>query len=186
MSVQDDYFDIFAGLGGIRPITSHGHSVMTSAEIAKIEKFLTTALPSFYKKLLQEIGGFTFRKQASFSSLKKVPSTDEKGLEPFDVFYGAEKEGEYSLWNNITLYQGRIPGRLIPIGDNMFGDQICLGIRGTEREKVYFWDHEDERDEQDYRDIHGQGKEVPLKWLFGNVYLVANSLEDFLTQLTPD
>ncbi len=49
---------------------------------------------------------------------------------------------------------------------------ICLGIKGKRRGKVYFWDHEDEFDD------NGEGRQD-----YGNVYLLANSLDEFLNKL---
>jgi len=105
-----------------------------------------------------------------------------------DVFYGADLEGLCalcSLSENIETYQGRIPPEFVPIAGNGFGDQFCLVVRDSECGKVYLWDHEDERTQETYSWQYGEGKTAPNEWLYGNVYLVASSLEDFLTRLEP-
>ena len=110
------------------------------------------------------------------------------GTEPFWQLYGADCEEFRAVLARTQFYrsQGRIPEELIPIGDNMFGDQVCLAVLGEHRGKVFFWDHDDERDEADYWQEHGQGKTVPREFLYGNVYLVADSFMDFLARLVRD
>jgi hypothetical protein len=72
----------------------------------------------------------------------------------------------------LEVYDERVPADLIPIADDAFGNNICIGWKGEREGKIYFWDHEDELDEngdfvQDYR----------------NVFLVANNLQEFLDNL---
>lgn len=58
--------------------------------------------------------------------------------------------------------------------DDPFGNAICLGVRGTPRGRVYFWDHE-------------RGP-APNRWdrqveTAKNVRLLANSFSEFVTGL---
>jgi hypothetical protein len=88
-------------------------------------------------------------------------------------FYGiheAEKVDRLDL--ACKVYKERVPADLIPIAYDASDNNICIGWTGERKGKVYFWDHEDELDEDgdlvtDYR----------------NVYLVANSLQEFLDGL---
>jgi len=88
-------------------------------------------------------------------------------------FYGIH-EGEKvdRLDQACRVYDERIPADLIPIAEDANGNVICIGWEGERKGKIYFWDHEDELDEngdfvRDYR----------------NVFLVANSLQEFLDSL---
>lgn len=68
------------------------------------------------------------------------------------------------------VFDGRVPHNLLVIGSDPGGNQICLSVGGNDYGKVYFWDHEnevEEGEEPDYR----------------NVYLVANSFDEFLESL---
>jgi hypothetical protein len=140
----------------------------TSSEaIANFEARWRMILPAEYKAfLLHSNGGYptpnSFRVPGWYGHGNSVMS-----------FYGihdAEKV-ERLDWACKVLDE-RVPADLIPIASDANGNQICLGWKGEREGKVYFWDHEDELDEDgdfvtDYR----------------NVYLVANSLQEFLDGL---
>jgi hypothetical protein len=89
------------------------------------------------------------------------------------MFYGIHDDPDYQLDRTCDAYDERVPADLIPIGSDSFGNNICLGWKGPRAGKIYFWDHEEELDENgdfvtDYR----------------NVYLLADSLQEFLDGLT--
>jgi hypothetical protein len=90
-----------------------------------------------------------------------------------DAFYGIHDGRKTErLDRALEVYDERIPADLIPIATDAFSNKICIGWKGEREGKIYFWDHEDELDEdgdfvQDYR----------------NVFLVANSLQEFLDSL---
>lgn len=89
-----------------------------------------------------------------------------------NAFYGLHN-GPYSrLEQAIEMYAGRIPADLIPIAAEDCGNIVCIGWKGKRRGKVYFWDHENELDE------NGRGRTD-----YENVYIVANSLGEFLDKL---
>jgi hypothetical protein len=180
---------VFSPLGGLRPLgTGTTFHPLPEEEIKGIEAYLHAPLPSDYRSFLSEIGGAVIDGLVSFRPLTQLPTCEPDGNEPFSYFYGAECEGFDGLLASIKLYrdQKRIPLDLIPIGANMFGDQMCLAIGGKDRERVFFWDHEDERSELDYWELHGPNASVPREFLYGNVYLVATSFDDFLARLVRD
>lgn len=154
---------------------------MKSIELARIEKELKVTLPEDYRRFLLEIGG------CAFFGMRWVGPIQTRGpdwsRENVNVLYGSELGKNHVLREEIKVYKNRIPRSLIPIGAGGFGDQFCLGIIGEDSGKVYFWDHENERDEQDYRVVHGSGKPVSRAFLFENITLVANSFADFLNGL---
>ena len=61
--------------------------------------------------------------------------------------YGLHAGPEYfRLDDTYEVYRGRLPASLLAIADDSSGNAICIGLRGEERAKVYFWDHEGESD----------------------------------------
>lgn len=135
-------------------------------EIANFEARRGVVLPTDYKAFLLESNG-----GASRSNVFKVPEWHGWGSTIL-MFYGIHEESGYSLDGECESYKERVPADLIPIAADAGGNNICLGWIGERKGKVYFWDHEDELDEDgnfvtDYR----------------NVYLVANSLQEFLDNL---
>jgi hypothetical protein len=187
ININEGFAAKFVTLGGLRPIVSQrGFHPMPETELQRIETEIGCPLPAEYREFLKECGGVAFGKLVSFRGIQPPPSASSSKLEPFGCFYGTENEESHGLLRTMRIYRERIPVTLIPIGENMFGDKICLGIKGGDREKIFFWDHEDERNEQDYTDLYGSGKLVPREWLFGNIYLAAETFEDFLNRLEPD
>jgi hypothetical protein len=163
--------DIFQKLGGITPI---GNALMplSEAEVNLIEKTLGLSLPSDYREFLLSYGSSSFGNLVEFQT--------EAGKIPFSHFYGS-KDGKQDLGKRIKTYQGRMPETLIPIADDGGGNQICIGMNGNEKGKIYYWDHDNEWDSEDYYEKHGI--QMPSELKFQNVILVANSFENFLLML---
>ncbi len=154
---------------------------LTNDEIVAIEQSLGVFLPADYVEFLTSIGGGGFI--GAYAGARPIQNRKGHIHEIIDKFYGSKNERLYRLADEIMLFKDRIPAELMPIGENAFGDQFCLGIKGQERGKVYIWDHEDGRTEQDYLDIYGAKKAVPREWRFGNISLVAESFSEFFSKL---
>lgn len=139
----------------------------SSDAIAHFEAQWGLLLPFEYKRfLLKSNGGWPA------PNVFMVPGWHGQAS-VLDAFCGIH-EGRKSERLDLALktYEDRVPEDLIPIAYDAGGNVICLGWKGERKGKVYFWDHEDELDEDgdfvtDYR----------------NVYLVANSLQEFLDSL---
>jgi hypothetical protein len=90
---------------------------------------------------------------------------------------GLREEKYYSLeraYQKYQVWEVRIPKDLIWIADDPYGNGICLGVSGTSRGRVFFWDHENEPD--------------PNRWsgvveTADNVDLLANSFQEFVSGL---
>ncbi|HMY18667.1 MAG TPA: SMI1/KNR4 family protein [Polyangium sp.] len=140
----------------------------TSREaITEFEARWEVVLPLEYKQfLLKSNGG---RPTATCFA---IPGFHGQGS-MMNSFYGIHHGAEHhQLDLAVKSYGERIPADLIPIAADAGGNEICIGWKGKRAGKIYFWDHEDELDEngdfvQDYR----------------NVFLVANSLQEFLDNL---
>jgi hypothetical protein len=178
-------------LGGIRPVVGDSFTPMNEEEIAAIEKQIDSRLPEAYRTFLATYGASTFNGASPdnpyivFRSLNPLPrhiSETGKGL--FDAFYGGKQHDSdpYSLEVRICYFAGRMPESIIPIGDDGGAGQICLGIRGGETGKVYYWDQANEPlDEEEYLEDYGQPR--PHEAMFQNVHQIAQSFEDFLQRL---
>lgn len=135
-------------------------------KIALFEVRSRIALPKEYKEfLLHANGGAPVPDGFDVPGWRHVNSCVAR-------FYGIHN-GEYSnLEKECEQFTDRLPPGIIPIADDQGGNLICLGIQGKRRGKIYFWDHEDEFDD------HGEGRQD-----YGNVYLLADSLDEFLSKL---
>ncbi|HYR10999.1 MAG TPA: SMI1/KNR4 family protein [Longimicrobium sp.] len=90
---------------------------------------------------------------------------------------GLREESSFSLRHARRVYQldePRIPRSLIWIMDDPFGNAICLGVSGIERDRVFFWDHEGEPDPENW-----DGQAITAD----NVEMLAESFTDFVEGL---
>ncbi len=154
---------------------------MTEQEVAGLERSLGVRLPENYRRFLLTYEMETFNGYIDFETLAPPrPWLSQETGWHFVRFFGDASKRHYSIASNIDSHRDRMLETLIPIGTDGFGNHICLGIAGPERGKIYFWDHEDEWDEDEYI---LQGKPVPPDLKFQNVHLIANSFEEFLDQM---
>jgi cell wall assembly regulator SMI1 len=139
-------------------------------DITKFEEEIGYELPEDYKKFLLEHNGgrpspegfsFEYRDSKKSSSL-------------LDFFYGIQGETEehYDLATNNQDFKGRIPSDMLVIACDQAGNQICLGLFGNVKGKIYFWDHEEE--------AVSEG-DPPV---YGNLYFIANSFSEFVNGLS--
>jgi hypothetical protein len=190
---EDEEMDIDSisqRLGGMRPAGGGEFRPMSERELASIEDAIGAVLPAAYKSLLVKYGAFTFRGASDdnpfifFRAKTQLPAyVVDRGRSIFRLFYGATSNpGPGGLSSKIAFFKDRIPDTLIPIGGDGGAGQICLGIKGNETGKVYYWDQQNEPlDEEDYLADYGEPR--PAAAMFQNIYLVANSFADFLQRL---
>jgi hypothetical protein len=174
----------FPLLGGIA-----AHDPMTEKELRAIEKNLGEGLPEDFREFSQTYGAASFGELVEFQLMEAHPVHAVQGAltpipqyekAPFSHFYGSTK-GNQSLARKIEIYKERMPDKIIPIADDGGGNQICLGIKGKERGKVYYWDHHNDPNEEEY--LEDYGKPMPPEVKFQNVYLIAESFEGFIRRL---
>ena len=173
-------------LGGLVPIRGEELTPMTPDEVAALEAQLGKGLPSSYREFLLSYGATGFRNSVSIRSLVPLPARlSETGDVRVSFFYGADDPSSvsaYSLTKSLRLLEGRVPPSLISIGGETFGNQILLGIHAPDTGRVYYWDHENEWDEEDY--LEDYGVPMPPEVMYQNVYLLAESFDEFLDRLT--
>lgn len=170
-------------LGGLVPIRSEEFGPMPEEDVSDIERLLRARLPEEYRRFLVTYGASSFKHNIAYKMIEPLAPgnspDDHTGI--IELFWGKET-GSYNFVWNMDCYRkdNRMPQTLIPIGGDLFGNQICIGIAGSERGKVYGWDHENEANPDYYTE---QGLPVPPRLMFQNVNLIANSFEEFFDQM---
>lgn len=142
-----------------------------SDELEGFEKLIGAALPEEYREFLIRCNGGYVGGRYWFHG--EGPEGEEVGAGVHHIG-GFRQESPFSLPRNHDCYRGRIPADLIWIHDDPFGNAICLGIRGEHRGRIYFWDHEEEPDPDDW-DGSVEGA--------GNVRWIARSFTDYVAGL---
>lgn len=133
------------------------------------EQFFNFKFPKDYRDFLLEYnGGIT--KNTVF--LFKNDPEDGSILDRLFGFTPAKNQNILIYFRN---YQNRIPNNTFPIGYDPGGNLVLLSVKGPDRGKVYFWDHEREADSS-------QGE----KPSYDNLTLIADSFDEFINNLKPE
>lgn len=143
-------------------IIEPGNSISDDA-MKLLESFIGVTLPREYYLFLSHNGG-GYPEPDSFRFM------DNEDGSSVQRFYGLNRSDTYDFVKNLNLYRGRIPEGFIAIACDPGGNQICLGIKGEGRGKVYFWDHELEKCDGAKPDD-------------SNMTLVSRNFSDFLNAL---
>lgn len=135
---------------------------VSESKIDALEKKLSIKLPSKYRDFLKkynggypEPDGFRFKDESDGSSV--------------DRFLGIDVGEHSNLEKYLSIYDGRVPKNLFPIAHDPGGNLVVVGVSDNEKDKVYFWDHEQEAD----------GWEPDMS----NVHLIADDFDEFLRRL---
>jgi hypothetical protein len=146
-------------------------------ELARLEAELGVALPGDYRQFLIECNGGHVGGALWFRGPTPEGQRADAGVHHVGGF---RKQSYFSLDWARRCYQDddelRIPRELLWIMDDPFGNAICLGITGPYRGGVYFWDHEEEPDPEEW---DGSVETA------GNLQLLAKSFTDFVAGLAP-
>jgi hypothetical protein len=147
-------------------------------EIRQFEAEIGTTLPEDYRRFLAACNGGSLGGRLWYKARTPGGRGQDTGLHHVGGF---RQESHFSLRSSRACYQGededlRIPRDLLWIMDDPFGNAICLGLGGPYRGQVYFWDHEEEPDPDEW-DGSVAGAE--------NVTLLAASFTDFAAGLRP-
>lgn len=139
---------------------------ITATELAQFEARHGVILPEDYREFLLRCNG-----GRPVPDGFEVPGWSHHSS-CIHGFLGIHTGPDWQLERACSVYAQRIPCDLLAIASDDFGNAVCLGITGPRRGKIYFWDHEDELDENGRR-----------RQDYGNVYLVASGLGEFLNNL---
>ena len=149
-------------------IVEDAKSPITTEDLDALEGRLGIKIPLQYRQWLLKYNGgrpipsgFRFKREAG-------PYTDSTIAWFFAVYDGKFEnfETKYRFWKITTK---RVPGDLVPIARDPFGNLICLSFSGDDQGRVYFWNHEEE------------GEEGPAT--YENCHLIADSFQEFIDHL---
>jgi hypothetical protein len=149
--------------------------------IERIEKRYNIHLPEDYSEFILLYGGSCFEiDDIYYKAIDKIPWLGEEGYGSIYSFYGLNEDE--SIEEEINTYIGRIPDWLIPIADGEGGNHICIGIKGENINKIFFWDHENELEAKKMLEIN-EYMNIDVNEYLDNIYLMANSFYDFIMTL---
>lgn len=52
-----------------------------------------------------------------------------------------------SMWRKLDTFQERVPGWLLPVAQDEYGNLFAISLRSEDLGSLWFWDHEEETDE---------------------------------------
>jgi SMI1 / KNR4 family (SUKH-1) len=133
---------------------------LTEAELGNLARPAAAELPASCREFMATGDG------GVFLDPNRYGSSFRGGLN--ELF--AVREASPSYWSFasvLDVYRDRVPEGFLPIGDDLAGNLIVLGVDGKHRRRVYFWNHEREADE---------GEPATMD----NMELVAGSFREFL------
>lgn len=137
---------------------------LNSSVLSSIEEYWGFGLPKDYRGFLLNFnGGIPDTSNACFLF------THQREGSVISNFYGLTK-GSYNILKAYQDVGSRYPKNMLPVGDDVFGNRILLSVKGNDRGKVYFWDHEYEAEEN-------------TKPSYNNLTLIADSFKDFIKSL---
>jgi hypothetical protein len=158
--MENRYDDIMAKLGWYY---LPQHVDVTEEHVKELELRIACQLPEDYRHFLRKYSVATHKMVATFPSLSN-PSKVGGGV---DVFFGFAKDSSYDLFENWQGMEDRIPRGYLAIADSP-GGLICIGLEGTDRGKVFWWDRAENHDTPEQ-----------------NMYLVGHSFDEFIKNLIP-
>ncbi|MBC7809956.1 MAG: SMI1/KNR4 family protein [Burkholderiales bacterium] len=156
-------------------------SLLDESDLTYLEESQGIALPEDYRRFLLAHNG-------GYPELCVFPIDDFPRDTHAMVGWFFALEGAFSDTGAVEGYQGlpptieealvdyrnRVPSDLLPIARDPGGNLICLGVKGEQTGKVYFWDHNEES-------IDEEGHPTYL-----NVYKIADTFTKFLNSLVSE
>ena len=140
---------------------------ITDKEIVEIEKKVGYSFPDEYREfLLKHNGGKC--SPCGFVFMENSQQSDDE-VRSFYAVGGID--GYYDLEEKMDIYifdVKRLPDFYIPIAEDDFGNLICISSDKSDYGCIYFWNHENESDEENYKE---------------NMYFVAKSFNEFINNL---
>jgi hypothetical protein len=144
------------------------------SSLDQFESHIGQRLPEDYREFLVRCNGGYAAGAVAFQG----PTPEGRSADACPNHIGGfREESHFSLMAARENYQPdevRIPKTLLWIMDDPLGNAICVGLTGSHRGRVYFWDHENEPDPETW------DGEVETA---GNIDLLANSFTAFVAGL---
>lgn len=139
---------------------------ITQKDLQDFEVKYNLSLPNDYKQFLTNNNGGTpnkifFRKNDADLVVNMFFSLSDK---------------EYNIeqyYTDMVIIGKELPEKILPIGEDGFGNIICISCKDEDFGKMYFWDHEEDWDHEDCNNIK-------LRLLADNLsFILDNLIEDF-------
>ena len=137
---------------------------LSNNSLSCLEKYWGFKLPKEYRDFLLKVNG-GFPKERSEFCFK-----DSNEGSVLAAFLGITPQPHNDLLDYLRVYTTRIPNNMFPIGYDTFGNLILLSVKGQDRGKIYFWDHEQEAQDGATPD-------------YSNLSLIADNFDEFLNGL---
>jgi hypothetical protein len=103
--------------------------------ISRLEAKTGKPLPAAYQSYLRQQDGGRL---------------EDNALAVSEVFgIGPDAPDWANLWRKLKTFSGRVPGWLLPVASDAFGNLFALSLRDNDYGSVWFWDHELEADEDE-------------------------------------
>lgn len=134
---------------------------LTEQKIIDIEKKYHLFFSEEYKEFLLKYGGKYIEDDYLYVPIEKSPVTAKDGYDMMSYFLGDDIEE--SIKHSYEIFKDNV----FPIAEAPGGDFICMGSKGEYTGKIYYWWHENERDD-DPDNIRA------------TLFLIANSFRDFI------
>lgn len=137
---------------------------LTMRKINKFEKRINYKLPEEYVKFLLEFNGGIPEKTVFVFD---VGGEEEDSV--IQVFYSIDNEDE--LYDLFTVYEVMVEDEelqeyFLPIAEDEFGNNICIGLQNNNLGQIFFCDHEED--------------------VLERMHFVSNSFNDFINSLIKD
>lgn len=178
-------------LGGVTRATADAFAPLDPFAIRQLERRIGFELPEDYRDFLARLGGgLNFKEEVASEPLRDRPEylhAADTGIANarfagsiVATFFGADERLPDRLGFDWALrnYQGRLPDRSLPVATDGAGNLVCLIDARDRTPGFYWWDHEHEWDERDYREETGRA--MPAEAKYQNVYFIAESFSRFL------
>jgi hypothetical protein len=143
-------------------------------ELAAFEEAIGYPLPETYRRFLIACNGGYVGGKLWFKGPTPEGRSADAGIQHL---CGFREERHFSLDDAFECYGGRIPKALVWVMDDPFGNAICVGVAAEHRGRLYFWDHENEPEKEQW---DGNVETA------GNIQLLAYSFTDFVAGLLPN
>ncbi|MBT0568223.1 SMI1/KNR4 family protein [Williamsia sp. CHRR-6] len=176
-------------LGGLHPVTGDAFVGVAPEELWKILRSYERSLPGKFIDFVATWGCCSSDEEVVFRLAGQsavhlhaesvgIPNRRHNSA-GFSHFYGLNlAEETLNLSWALKTYNTRMPEGSVPVAADGSGGQICYIADSPVGPGFFWWDHDNEWDEDDYR--VDTGEDMPEVSKFQNVYFIAPHFEGFL------